>query len=257
MATRVVATKTGLKLVCEVSAVPVPRPKQVFPLPDLHGAGWPFLTLTTGRDSNTGALSITATVDASLPGRRVDAWTLHWSGLGANGTCAVAAGDIRTIAPVQASAPYQMWLSRQDAAGAVTVYPAVGIDAPHFEYPEGTGSSGGGAVRKTVTITASGATGSADLGGVFTILRETASAAGRFRLYRTVAERDADLVRDVSTDEAARLAGCVLEDVFVATGLVIEGPDVPAHAGSDGLCAWSWSGALGATIALDISQTEA
>lgn len=36
-----------------------------------------------------------------------------------------------------------------------------------------------------------------------------------------------------------------------------EGPDVPAHAGADGLCAWSWSGALGSTVTLDLLVLEA
>ena len=111
--------------------------------------------------------------------------------------------------------------------------------------------------RKSVTITPGASVGTVDLGKSFTIQKESASAPGIFRLYRTTSARDSDLTRPVSTDEAAATAGCFLEDVFVASELAIEWCDVPAHSGPDGLCAWSWSGALGETITLEILVLEA
>ena len=155
-------------------------------------------------------------------------------------------------------------LARLQALGLAYGEPALAVDdptKPKLLVGDVDGNprevSGGGGARSTITIHASAAAGTVSLGKVFTILKETTTGPGRFRLYRTTAARDADLTRPASTDEAAAQAGCVLEDVFVDSALTIEWCDVPAHSGSDGLCAWSWSGALGATIALDISQTEA
>ena len=109
--------------------------------------------------------------------------------------------------------------------------------------------------RETVTLTLSATTGTASLGKAFEILDESASAAGRFRLYRTTTGRDADLPRKVGTS-APNNAGLLLEDVFTASALAVAEDPAPCSAGSDGLCAWSWSGATGATITLTILVKE-
>lgn len=111
-------------------------------------------------------------------------------------------------------------------------------------------------IRTTITLTLSAATGTVDLGQTFEILDESASAAGRFRLYRTTAGRDADLARLVTTS-APNNVGLLLEDVFVAGSLSIAEDPAPCAAGSDGLCAWSWSGTLGSMVTLTILVKEA
>ena len=110
--------------------------------------------------------------------------------------------------------------------------------------------------RTTITITLSAATGTVDLGQVFEILDESASAPGRFRLYRTTAGRDADASRLVTT-LAPNNVGLLLDDVFKISGLAVAEEPAPCVAGSDGLCAWSWSGALGATVTLALLVKEA
>ena len=110
-------------------------------------------------------------------------------------------------------------------------------------------------VRTTTTITLSAATGTVDLGQVFEILDESASAPGRFRLYRQTAGRDADLARSVEVQEP-NTVGLLLEDGFTADALVVSEDPAPCSAGSDGLCAWSWSGDLGATVTLTILVKE-
>lgn len=110
--------------------------------------------------------------------------------------------------------------------------------------------------RQTVTLTLSAATGTVDLGRVFEILDESASTPGRFRLYRTTAGRDADLSRSVEVQEP-NTVGLLLEDVFLAAALSVSEDPAPCAAGSDGLCAWSWSGALGSTITLTLLVKEA
>jgi len=110
--------------------------------------------------------------------------------------------------------------------------------------------------RQSVTLTLSAATGTVDLGHVFEVLDESASAPGRFRLYRTTAGRDADLARSVEVQEP-NTVGLLLEDGFVAGSLSVAEDPAPCSAGADGLCAWSWSGALGSTITLTILVKEA
>ena len=110
--------------------------------------------------------------------------------------------------------------------------------------------------RQTVTLTLSAATGTVNLGNVFEILDEIASAPGRFRLYRTTAGRDADLARSVEVQEP-NTVGLLLEDVFLSAALSVSEDPAPCAAGLDGLCAWSWSGALGSTVTLTILVKEA
>ena len=100
--------------------------------------------------------------------------------------------------------------------------------------------------------------GSVDLGRYFDIQKEVSTtSAGIFRLYRTSAARDADVGRAVTSPDAAASAGCILEDVFTADALTIEWCDVPAHAGDDGLCYWSWAGSAGTTVTLRVLVKEA
>lgn len=106
--------------------------------------------------------------------------------------------------------------------------------------------------RKTVTIALEGPTGTVKIAKVFEILSETASAPGRFRLYRTTEGRDADLARPVLIREPNN-AGLLLEDVF---GDPIREIPAPCASGPDGLCAWSWSGPAGATLELEILVME-
>ena len=114
---------------------------------------------------------------------------------------------------------------------------------------------GSGGQQTTVTLTISASTGVIDLGEVFEILDESADAPGRFRLYRTTAGRNVDLGRTVGT-KIPNNVGLLLEDVFIAGSLSIaEGP-APCAAGPDGLCAWSWSGAVGSTITLTLLVKE-
>lgn len=110
--------------------------------------------------------------------------------------------------------------------------------------------------RQTVTLTLSSANGTVNLGKTFEILDESASAAGRFRLYRTVAGRDADLARLVTT-KAPNNVGLLLEDVLTASALSVSEDPAPCAAGSDGYCAWSWSGAVGSVITLTLLVKEA
>lgn len=109
--------------------------------------------------------------------------------------------------------------------------------------------------RASVIITLTGATGTVDLGKAFRIDGEVASAPGRFRLYRTAAGRDADLARIAGTD-APPSVGLLLEDNLVPGELAIAA--IPAAGAPSGgtLCAWSWSGALGSTITLDVLISE-
>lgn len=110
--------------------------------------------------------------------------------------------------------------------------------------------------RQTVTLTLSAATGTVDLGRTFEVLDESASAPGRFRLYRGTAGRDSDLARAVEVQEP-NTVGLLLEDVFLAAALSVAEDPAPCAAGSDGLCAWSWSGDLGSTVTLTILVKEA
>ena len=87
------------------------------------------------------------------------------------------------------------------------------------------------------------------------VLDETASAPGRFRLYRTTTGRDADLARSVEAQEP-NTVGLLLEDVFTASRLSVAEDPAPCSSGSDGLCAWSWSGDLGSTVTLTILVKE-
>ena len=120
---------------------------------------------------------------------------------------------------------------------------------------EVTGVQAAANQRQTVTLTLSAAAGTADLGNVFEILDESASAPGRFRLYRTTAGRDADLARSVEVQEP-NTVGLLLEDVFTASRLSVAEDPAPCSSGSDGLCAWSWSGDLGSTVTLTILVKE-
>ena len=110
--------------------------------------------------------------------------------------------------------------------------------------------------RATVVITLAAATGNVDLGKSFRIEGEVASAAGRFRLYRTAAGRDADLTRPVGT-EAPPSVGLLLEDVFEAGALSVAALPAPGAPSGGTLCAWSWSGAIGSTVTLDVLILEA
>ena len=110
--------------------------------------------------------------------------------------------------------------------------------------------------RESVVITLGAATGTVDLGKSFRIEGEVASAAGRFRLYRTTAGRDADLARAAGTQEPTSV-GLLLEDVFEAGALSIASIPAPGAPSGGTLCAWSWSGALGATVTLDVLKLEA
>lgn len=109
----------------------------------------------------------------------------------------------------------------------------------------------------TIAWTATAQTGSVAVGRLVAIHAESATAPGTLRLYRSVAARDADLDRPVGTEDEAARAGCVLEDVFTAEALRIEWCDVVAHADPEGYLYWSWSGALGSTIALEVVAPSA
>nr|WP_320132006.1 hypothetical protein [uncultured Holophaga sp.] len=120
------------------------------------------------------------------------------------------------------------------------------------------GAGGGGVTRSTVTITPTASIGTVDLGSFFSILDESATVAGRFRLYRTAAGRATDLARNVGTAPPNNV-GILLEDVFTSTALAIAEDPAPCSPGSDGLCAWAWDGATDgtATITLTILTLEA
>ena len=113
---------------------------------------------------------------------------------------------------------------------------------------------GGGASLAAATIswTASASTGAITVGRLASIHAESSTAPGVLRLYHSAAERDADLGRAVGTDDDAAGAGCILEDVFAAGALRIAWCDVVAHADASGLLYWSWSGALGAVLSLEV-----
>lgn len=110
-------------------------------------------------------------------------------------------------------------------------------------------------VRASVTITLGAATGTVDLGRSFIIEGEIASAAGRFRLYRTAAGRDADLGRAAGTDAPLEV-GMLLEDTFTASVLAIASIPVPGAPSGGQLCAWSWSGVIGSALTLDVVILE-
>ena len=113
----------------------------------------------------------------------------------------------------------------------------------------------GGAVVSNVVVTLAAAAGTVDLGELFTIVGEVASAPGRFRLYRTEAGRDDDLTRDPATP-APMTAGLLLDDHFEAGALTIQALPAPGAPYGGALCAWSWSGAVGATVTLTIFKLK-
>lgn len=152
-------------------------------------------------------------------------------------------------------------LARLLALGLRPGEPAVAMDDP--EHPrllvgDSSGTprevGGGGGAAKTVTLTASGPTGTVSLGKVFVLLSEEASAPGRLRLYRTEAARSADAARPAGQDPDP-VAGVLCDDNFLSARSV-DGPDVPAHAGPDGLTYWAWDGPA-ATLALRVLTLEA
>jgi hypothetical protein len=110
--------------------------------------------------------------------------------------------------------------------------------------------------RMTISLALDAASGTVELGASFAIMGEIASSTGRFRLYRTTEGRDADITRLITVD-APSSVGLLLEDLFLDGALAIAA--VPAPGGPSGgtLCAWSWDGAAGATLTLDILQMEA
>lgn len=110
--------------------------------------------------------------------------------------------------------------------------------------------------RESVVITLGAATGTVDLGKSFRIEGEVASAAGRFRLYRTAAGRDADLARAAGTQEPTSV-GLLLDDVFETGALSVASILVPGAPSGGTLCAWSWSGAVGSTVTLNVLILEA
>lgn len=117
--------------------------------------------------------------------------------------------------------------------------------------------SGGGPQRKTFTFDAPTSAGALLLPPSFVLLRLTATAPGRFRLYRDAASRDGDFNRNVGMDlEAAR--GLLLEAVLTLSRLDL--PLAPVILGASLVkgdpCAWAWEGALGTTLSLDLFTLE-
>ncbi len=119
MATRTVWSKGGLKLACDVSDLPAPRPKQVFPLPDLTTAAYPFVTLSLDELNR----SVVAVIDANLPSGAGE-WWLHWNTATATrlAPVRVAAGGRAEIHNALPYEPYTAYLSRTDAGSNVTTY---------------------------------------------------------------------------------------------------------------------------------------
>jgi hypothetical protein len=111
----------------------------------------------------------------------------------------------------------------------------------------------GGTSASTVVLTLGATTGTVDLGLLFEIDSEIASAPGRFRLYRTTAGRDVDLPRGPATSPSMSV-GLLLDDLFEAGALSIQALPAPGAPSGGSLCAWSWSGALGATVTLNVSK---
>ena len=126
-----------------------------------------------------------------------------------------------------------------------------------FVIPPGGGGGGDPVGVATVSWVAEAPAGSVAIGRVVAIHAESASSPGVLRLYRSAAARDADLDRPVGTEEEAALAGCILEDTFYSAALRVEWCDVVAHADPNGFIYWSWSGALGATLALEVVASAA
>ncbi len=110
--------------------------------------------------------------------------------------------------------------------------------------------------RASLVIPLSAATGTVDLGRSFHIEGEAASGPGRFRMYRTAAGRDADLGRAAGTDAPLEV-GLLLEDAFTASALAVASVPAPGAPSGGTLCAWSWDGATGATVTLDLLVLEA
>ena len=114
-------------------------------------------------------------------------------------------------------------------------------------------SAAGGTSVSTVVLTLSAPAGTVDLGNLFEIDSEIASAPGGFRLYRTTAGRDADLARAPGVSPPMTV-GLLLDDVFEAGALSIQALPAPGAPSGGALCAWSWSGALGSTVTLNVSK---
>ena len=110
--------------------------------------------------------------------------------------------------------------------------------------------------RISVPVALAAATGTVALGQAFRVEGEVASGPGRYRLYRSAAGRDADLARPVGVVEPPSV-GLLLDDVFEAGALSIAAIPAPGAPSGGALCAWSWSGAAGATVTLDVLVLEA
>lgn len=103
--------------------------------------------------------------------------------------------------------------------------------------------------QSSVVIALNTDTGVVDLGLAFSILHETASVAGRFRLYRNATGRDEDLGR-ASGIAAPTSVGLLLEDLFMASALSIAAVPAPGAPDGGASCAWSWSGLTPATLTI-------
>ncbi len=161
------------------------------------------------------------------------------------------------------------WTARVASGGAITLEetllpyePPLGAptkdgqvlkaDAAGGRYWADEGGGGASLASATISWTASASTGAITVGRLASIHAEASTAPGVLRLYHSATERDADLGRAVGTDDDAAEAGCILEDVFAPGALRIAWCDVVAHADPNGLLYWSWSGALGAVLSLEV-----
>lgn len=91
-------------------------------------------------------------------------------------------------------------------------------------------------VDLVVDLTAS--LGSFELAKYFTIVKEVATAEGRFRLYNNESGRTSDLTRTVSTAQPSNV-GIMLEDVFEEDVLEINYKPCPCYS-ADANYYWSW-----------------
>jgi len=129
MATKTQWSKTGLKLVCDVSSTPVPEPKQVYAIPVIPVDAAPLITVTleTLSDSRNGIR--VAPTCIPLPAVEAEEWSLWWKWAGAatwSSRAVDAAGFSFLLEQPNPNTTYQFRLQRTCGA-QVYDYPTASI----------------------------------------------------------------------------------------------------------------------------------
>jgi len=126
MATRTVWSKGGLKLACDVSDLPAPRPRQVFALPDIAITTTNHSFITLSLEPLT--FDVVAVIDSILPSGAGE-WWLEWRTEPASrlAPVRVSAGGRAEFHNAKPYAQYTANLMRIDAGSNITRYASTSI----------------------------------------------------------------------------------------------------------------------------------